>query len=123
MDLSQVTGLDLSIDLRRRQAGMAQQGLNRPQISAVGQQLRRETLTQGVRGGTGQAERAAQDLHLFAQDRSLQALTAGAVEEDDMAVMWAKLEEAGAILASATPALETVVNADTRRYRRPRPPH
>ncbi|MHA7898286.1 MAG: primosomal protein N' [Henriciella sp.] len=36
----------------------------------------------------------------------------------DMAVMRAKLEEAGVILASATPALETVVNAETGRYRR-----
>lgn len=36
----------------------------------------------------------------------------------DMAVMRAKLEQAMVILASATPALETVVNADTGRYRR-----
>ncbi len=36
----------------------------------------------------------------------------------DMAVMRAKLEEATVILASATPALETVVNAETGRYKR-----
>lgn len=36
----------------------------------------------------------------------------------DMAVMRAKLEQAVAILASATPALETVVNAETGRYKR-----
>ncbi|CAI8421057.1 MAG: Primosomal protein N' [Hyphomonas sp. TMED17] len=36
----------------------------------------------------------------------------------DMAVMRAKLEQAMIILASATPALETVVNADTGRYHR-----
>ena len=36
----------------------------------------------------------------------------------DMAVMRAKLEEAAVILASATPALETVVNAEAGRYKR-----
>ncbi|MEO0452356.1 MAG: primosomal protein N', partial [Pseudomonadota bacterium] len=36
----------------------------------------------------------------------------------DMAVMRAKLEQATIILASATPALETVVNAETGRYER-----
>ncbi len=36
----------------------------------------------------------------------------------DMAVMRAKLEEAIVILASATPALETMVNAETGRYQR-----
>jgi primosomal protein N' (replication factor Y) len=36
----------------------------------------------------------------------------------DMAVMRAKLEEASVILASATPALETVVNAEAGRYQR-----
>jgi primosomal protein N' (replication factor Y) len=36
----------------------------------------------------------------------------------DMAVMRAKLEEAAIILASATPALETVVNAESGRYER-----
>ncbi len=36
----------------------------------------------------------------------------------DMAVMRAKLEEAAIVLASATPALETVVNAEQSRYQR-----
>ncbi|MEO1660830.1 MAG: primosomal protein N' [Pseudomonadota bacterium] len=36
----------------------------------------------------------------------------------DMAVMRAKLEEACVILASATPALETIVNAEAGRYQR-----
>ncbi|MEL7040606.1 MAG: primosomal protein N' [Pseudomonadota bacterium] len=36
----------------------------------------------------------------------------------DMAVMRAKMEQAMIVLASATPALETVVNAETGRYRR-----
>jgi len=36
----------------------------------------------------------------------------------DMAVMRAKLEEAAVVLASATPALETVVNAEAGRYQR-----
>ncbi|MEL6827036.1 MAG: primosomal protein N' [Pseudomonadota bacterium] len=36
----------------------------------------------------------------------------------DMAVMRAKLEEAAIVLASATPALETVVNAEAGRYQR-----
>ena len=36
----------------------------------------------------------------------------------DMAVMRAKLEGAGVVLASATPALETVVNAEAGRYAR-----
>ncbi len=36
----------------------------------------------------------------------------------DMAVMRAKLEDAIVVLASATPALETVVNAETGRYQR-----
>ena len=36
----------------------------------------------------------------------------------DMAVMRAKLEDASVILASATPALETVVNAEAGRYQR-----
>ncbi|KJS35975.1 MAG: primosome assembly protein PriA, partial [Hyphomonas sp. BRH_c22] len=36
----------------------------------------------------------------------------------DMAVMRAKLEGAGVVLASATPALETVVNAEAGRYTR-----
>ncbi|RIJ23984.1 primosomal protein N' [Henriciella barbarensis] len=36
----------------------------------------------------------------------------------DMAVMRAKLEDAAIVLASATPALETMVNAEAGRYRR-----
>ena len=36
----------------------------------------------------------------------------------DMAVMRAKLEQATVVLASATPALETVVNAESGRYKR-----
>ncbi|MEL8056168.1 MAG: primosomal protein N' [Pseudomonadota bacterium] len=36
----------------------------------------------------------------------------------DMAVMRAKLEDAAVVLASATPALETVVNAEAGRYKR-----
>lgn len=75
MRLSQMPGLDAGIDLCCRQAGMAEQGLNRPKIGAMSQQMRRKTMAQRMWGGTvGQAERAAQNLHLFAQDGACKRL-------------------------------------------------
>ena len=66
MHFAQMSCFDAGIDLRCRQAGMPKQRLNRPQISAMRQQMCRETVAQGMRcRGVGKAERAAEDLNLF----------------------------------------------------------
>jgi hypothetical protein len=56
--------LYFGITLRRGQAGMAKQLLNRAQIPAMGQEMRREGVPEGMRGsGIGQTEDAAQLFH------------------------------------------------------------
>src|SRR5690606_27607492 len=61
IDVEQPRAVDAGIDLRRRQAGVAQQFLDRAQVAAIGEQMRGEGMAQGVRRRRiRQVERAAQ---------------------------------------------------------------
>ena len=51
MHFAQMSRLNAGIDLRGRKTGMPQQGLNRPQVRAVLQQVCCKAVAQGVRGG------------------------------------------------------------------------
>ena len=65
VDGEEALGFDRSIALRRRQAGVAQQLLDRAQIAAGAEKMRRKAVPQGMRGrGVGKAEKAAQRRHL-----------------------------------------------------------
>src|SRR6516162_11646447 len=58
-------GLDLSVSLRRREAGVTQQLLDRAKIAAGAQEVSRKTVPQGMRGrGLRKTEVPAQQLHL-----------------------------------------------------------
>ena len=58
IDVEQPRGVDLGVDLGRRQAGMAEQFLERAQVRAAGEQMRREAVAQRVRrDAVGQPER------------------------------------------------------------------
>ena len=60
VDVEQPCRVDVGVDLGRRQAGVAQQFLERTQVGAAREKVRREAVTQGVRGDTvGQAQRRA----------------------------------------------------------------
>ncbi len=53
--VEQAGGIDLGVDLRRRQGGVAQQFLDRPQVALAGEQVAGEGVAQGVRRrGRGQ---------------------------------------------------------------------
>ena len=57
IDVEQPRGVDLGVDLGRRQAGMAEQFLERAKIRAPRQQMRREAVAQRMRRqAVGQAE-------------------------------------------------------------------
>src|ERR1044072_6041120 len=51
VDIEQMRGIHLRIDLRRGKAGMAEQLLQRAQIRAAPEQMGRETVAQGMGGG------------------------------------------------------------------------
>ena len=56
--------LDIGIDLRGRQAGMAEEFLDRPQISSMGKEVGGEGVPEGVRGcRRAEAEAGAEGLH------------------------------------------------------------
>lgn len=60
MNLAQAFRIDIRIALRGREAGVAEKLLNGAEVSAARQQVRRETMAQGVgRGRFRQAEGAA----------------------------------------------------------------
>ena len=80
--LQQVLGLDLGVALGGRQAGVAEQFLDRAQIAAAAQEMRRETVPQRVRGrGLGEAEHAAQGLHLALHEARAKGAAARADKE------------------------------------------
>ena len=49
VDGEQALGLDAGVALRRRQAGVPEQFLDRPQVAAAAEQVRREAVPQGMR--------------------------------------------------------------------------
>src|SRR5437899_2348100 len=61
VDLEQLRGIDVRIALRRAQARVAEQLLNRPQVGAALQEMRRERVAQGV-GADAQARAACGDM-------------------------------------------------------------
>src|SRR4051812_44238238 len=62
--VEQTLGIDRRIDLRGRQRGVAEKFLNRAQVAAARQKMRREGMPQCMRcRGVGEAEHAAQALH------------------------------------------------------------
>src|SRR5262245_55968996 len=64
VDFQQAFGIDGGVDLGRRQRSMAEQFLDRAQIAAARQQMRRKGMAQRMRGrGLRQAERATQPCH------------------------------------------------------------
>ena len=64
VNLEQALAIDLGIGLGGREAGVAQQLLDLPQVGAGRQQVRSERMAQGVRGGRiGLAEGQAQAFH------------------------------------------------------------
>ena len=65
VDRQQTLGLDRGVALGRRQAGMAEQFLDRAQVAAGAEQVRRKAVAQRMRRrGRRQAEITAQCLHL-----------------------------------------------------------
>jgi hypothetical protein len=48
IDLGETHGIDRGVALRRREAGMAEQFLNRAQIGALGEKMRREAMAEGM---------------------------------------------------------------------------
>jgi hypothetical protein len=75
-------GLDRSIALGCRQAGMAQQLLNCAQIAAGTEQMSRKAVPQGVRRGRlGEAEKTAQRGHLALHDPRVERSAASADKE------------------------------------------
>src|SRR5207249_4929277 len=69
IDREEAFGLDRSVALCRRQAGMAQEFLNGAQIAAASEEMGGETVAQRVRGrGFGQTEKTAQRRHLPLHD-------------------------------------------------------
>ena len=74
--------IDLRIDLRGGQIGVAKQFLYFAQITAIAEQMRCKAVAQGVRGGgIRQAEGAAQALHDQLDDARRQALALFAKEQ------------------------------------------
>ena len=77
VDRQQLLRLDFRVALRRRQAGVAEQFLDRAQIAAAAEQMRRETVAQRVRRrGVRQAQHAAQSLHLALHQARVERPTA-----------------------------------------------
>ena len=61
--------IDFGIALRRGEIGVAEEFLNRAQIAAAGQQMRGETMTEGMRGGgVRQAENNAKLADFLLED-------------------------------------------------------
>ena len=82
IDRKQTVGLDRGIALRRRQTGVAEQLLDRAQVAAAAQEMSRKTVPQRVRRRTfGEAEQAAQRLHLPLHLARAESIAAGADEE------------------------------------------
>src|SRR6476659_4006454 len=55
---AQVARVDVAVDLRRREGAVAEQLLNRPEVGAALEEVRRERMTQPVRVRGDAAERA-----------------------------------------------------------------
>src|SRR6516225_8124489 len=80
--IEQPRAIDRGIDLRRRERGMAQKLLDRAQIAAPPEKMRREGMAQRMRRrGFGQAERPAQALDRELNDARRQRTALGADEQ------------------------------------------
>src|SRR3954452_1839407 len=89
IDLQQPLGIDARINLRRRKRSMAEQFLNRAQVAAAAQQVRRERMPKRVRGrGVGQAERAAQAFHGELNDARAERPAASAHKDRALRRQW-----------------------------------
>ena len=119
VDGEQAFGIDRDVALRRRQAGVAEQLLDRSQVSAAAEQVGREAVAQCVRcRRVGQAEQAAQGLHL-----ALHAPTAifQEVVRATLSTWYRDLVTAlptvnnGVVSAPRAPGLGLALNPDVRR--------
>src|SRR5260370_18912566 len=82
VDRDELRGVDRGVALRRRQAGMAQQLLDRAQIAAAGEQMRGEAVAQRVRrGALGQADIGAQFLQPRLHDARMERTAARTDEQ------------------------------------------
>src|SRR5262245_6323065 len=82
VDGEEAFGVDRSIALCRRQAGMTQQLLNRTQIAASTEEVRRKAVSQGMRGGGfRKTEMGAQRRHPPLYLTRVERPAAGAGEE------------------------------------------
>ncbi len=78
----QLGGVDLGVDLRRRQAGMPEQLLDGAQVPSPAEEMGREGVAERVgRGAVGQAEGAAQALHGELDDAGREGAAPHADEE------------------------------------------
>src|SRR6266446_3725428 len=82
VDREKTLSLDRCVTLGRRQAGVTQKFLDRPQIAASVEQVSGETVPQSVRGrGAREAKIHAQRFHPALHEARAEGLAAGAYEE------------------------------------------
>ena len=75
-------GVDLGVELGRRERGVAEQFLDPAQVAAAGEEMGREGVAQRMRGGAvGQPERAAQFLDRKLDDAGRERPAAGPDEQ------------------------------------------
>ncbi len=87
VDFEQPRRVDAGIDLRRRQAGVAEKFLDGAQIAAPPQQMRREGMAQRMRRRCiRQVERRAHLFHLALDDRRVERTTARAAKQQTLRV-------------------------------------
>src|SRR5215470_15625081 len=83
VDGEQAVAIDLGIDLRRRQAGVAEQFLDLPQVGAGRQQMRGEGMPERVRcGSVRQGQAGAQVLDQKLHDTGPERAAFGARSEE-----------------------------------------
>src|SRR5262245_46791507 len=88
-------GIHAGIDLRRRQAGVAEQFLDGPQIAAAAEEVGGEGMAQCMRRRRlRQVERRTQLAHFALHDRRLQRPAARAAEQRSFAVQVKRAEPA-----------------------------
>ena len=81
VDFEQPCGVHAGVDLRRGKAGMAEQLLNGAQVSATGQKMRGEGMSERMRRGVfREAESAAELLHCPLNDGWLQRAASAVME-------------------------------------------
>ena len=86
IDVEQPRRVDLGVDLRRRQAGVAEQFLERAQVGAARQQMGREAVAKRVRRqAVGQAEPRPRAAHRAAHEVGIERPALGADEQRHVA--------------------------------------